>query len=163
MAHAVDCQVQPRDREVLASWARSPSIRAGLARLARIVLLAADGLGTGEIVRRSGLSKPTVIFWKRRYAAEGTATSGARPGVATMPQAKWYIQTQWSATPSEAEQITGWPHPEVIRHRTAGARHRRPRRPACAAPTLALPLRLGVGDHRPRVCEGDRPGLFVKT
>jgi transposase len=35
------------------------------------VLLAADGVGTNEIVRRTGLSKPTVIFWKRRYATEG--------------------------------------------------------------------------------------------
>ena len=47
-------EVPPRDREVLASWAWSPSIRAGLARRARIVLLAADGIGTNEIVRRTG-------------------------------------------------------------------------------------------------------------
>ena len=43
---------------------RSPSIRAGLAQRARIVLLAGDGLGTNEIVRRTGASKPTVIAWK---------------------------------------------------------------------------------------------------
>jgi transposase len=64
-------EVPPRDREVLASWVRSPSIRAGLAQRARIVLLAADGIGTNEIVRRVGVSKPTVIAWKKRYAAEG--------------------------------------------------------------------------------------------
>jgi hypothetical protein len=40
---------------------RSPSIRAGLAKRARIVLLAADGIGTNEIVRRTGASKPMVI------------------------------------------------------------------------------------------------------
>lgn len=33
--------------------------KAGLALRARIVLLAADGVGTGEIVRRVGVSKPT--------------------------------------------------------------------------------------------------------
>ena len=55
-------EVPPRDREVLASWVRSPSIRAGLAQRARIVLLAADGIGTNEIVRRTGVSKPTVIL-----------------------------------------------------------------------------------------------------
>src|SRR5258708_29580637 len=46
-------------------------MRAGLAQWARIVLRAAEGLGTNEIARRAGVSKPTVISWKRGYAAEG--------------------------------------------------------------------------------------------
>jgi len=71
MPLTVTVEVPPRDREVLASWVRSPSIRAGLAQRARIVLLAADGAGTNEIVTRTGASKPTVIAWKKRYAAEG--------------------------------------------------------------------------------------------
>jgi transposase len=71
MSLTVRVEVPPRDREVLISWTRSPSVRAGLAQRARIVLLAAEGMGTGEIVRRVGVSKPTVIAWKRRYAAEG--------------------------------------------------------------------------------------------
>jgi transposase len=79
MALTVVVEVPPRDREVLASWVRSSSIRAGLAQRARIVLLAADGIGTNEIVRRTGLSKPTVIFWKKRYAAEGTGGLADRP------------------------------------------------------------------------------------
>jgi transposase len=79
MPLTVDVEVPPRDREVLASWVRSPSIRAGLAQRARIVLLAADGAGTNEIVRRTGVSKPTVIAWKRRYAAEGIGGLGDRP------------------------------------------------------------------------------------
>jgi transposase len=79
MPLTVTVEVLPRDREVLASWARSPSIRAGLAQRARIVLLAADGLGTNEIVRRTGMSKPTVIAWKRRYSAEGVAGLDDRP------------------------------------------------------------------------------------
>ena len=79
MPLTVTVEVPPRDREVLASWVRSPSIRAGLALRARIVLLAADGAGTNEIVRRTGVSKPTVIGWKRRYAAEGIGGLGDRP------------------------------------------------------------------------------------
>src|SRR6516164_9252466 len=70
MPLTVKVEVPPRDREVLASWVRSPSIRAGLAQRARIVLLAADGLGTNEIARRAGVSKPTVILWKKRHAAD---------------------------------------------------------------------------------------------
>src|SRR3989440_55539 len=79
MPLTVKVEVPPRDREVLASWVRSPSIRAGLAQRARIVLLAADGIGTNEIVRRTGVSKPTVILWKKRYAAEGAGGLEDRP------------------------------------------------------------------------------------
>ena len=79
MPLTVGVELPPRDREVLASWIRSPSIRAGLALRARIVLLAGDGAGTSEIVRRSGVSKPTVIAWKSRYAAEGLSGLEDRP------------------------------------------------------------------------------------
>jgi len=54
MSLTVSVEVPPRDREVLASWARSPSIRAGLAQRARIVLLAADGLTGPQIAQRAG-------------------------------------------------------------------------------------------------------------
>ena len=40
---------------------------------ARIILGTADGLGTGEIVRRTGKSKPCVWRWQARFAAEGVA------------------------------------------------------------------------------------------
>jgi transposase len=79
MPLTVSVEIPPRDREVLASWVRSPSIRAGLAQRARIVLLAAGGAGTNEIVRRTGVSKPTVIAWKRRYAAGGVGGLEDRP------------------------------------------------------------------------------------
>ncbi len=67
---------------ILNSWANSTSIRAGLAQRARIVLLAAEGAGTAEIVQRTGASKPTVLNWTRRYAAEGLAglDDRQRPG-----------------------------------------------------------------------------------
>jgi len=61
----------PRDRQVLQSWARSTSVPAALAQRALIVLLAADGAGTSEIVARTGVSKPTVSAWRKRYAVEG--------------------------------------------------------------------------------------------
>jgi transposase len=73
MALTVGVEVPPADREVLLAWTRASTMRAGLAQRARIVLLAGDGLGTGEIVERVGVSKPTVIAWKRRYAEGGIA------------------------------------------------------------------------------------------
>ena len=53
------------DRAEPVRWARSPSLRAGLAQRARILLLADQGVGTNEIVERVGVSKPTVIAWKK--------------------------------------------------------------------------------------------------
>ena len=82
MSLTVTVQVPAADREVLTSWTRAPSLRAGLAQRARIVLLAADGVGTNEIVRRVAVSKPTVIAWKKRYQAEGLTglDDRAKPG-----------------------------------------------------------------------------------
>jgi transposase len=68
-----------KDRAELTRWLRTPSLRAGLAQRARIVLLADDGVGTNEIVHRVGVSKPTVIAWRKRYAAEGIAGLDDRP------------------------------------------------------------------------------------
>src|SRR4051812_13558168 len=79
MSVTVDVVMPEQDREELTRWTRSPSLRAGLAQRARIVLLADEGVGTNEIVHRVGVSKPTVIAWKKRYAAEGIAGLDDRP------------------------------------------------------------------------------------
>jgi hypothetical protein len=63
----------------LESWLRASSLRAGLAQRARIVLLAADGVPVKDIVERVGVSKPTVIGWKKRYVAEGIGGLEDRP------------------------------------------------------------------------------------
>jgi hypothetical protein len=63
--------LRPGDRELLESWTRSSSIRAGLAQRARIVLLAADGVSNTEIADRVGVSRPTVIGWRDRYVSSG--------------------------------------------------------------------------------------------
>jgi transposase len=79
MALTVDVEVPPRDRAELERWVRSPSMPAGLVQRARIVLAAADGAGTMEIVERVGVSKPTVIGWRKRYASEGIGGLDDRP------------------------------------------------------------------------------------
>jgi transposase len=79
MALTVTVDVSPRDRQVLESWLRSPSMPAGVVQRARIVLLAADGVPVKDIVERVGVSKPTVIGWKKRYAAEGLGGLEDRP------------------------------------------------------------------------------------
>jgi len=64
-------QIRDEDRTTLVSWTRSSSVRAGLATRARIVLAAAGGEGTSSIARRLGVSRPTVIQWRDRYAEAG--------------------------------------------------------------------------------------------
>jgi hypothetical protein len=63
--------LQPGDRELLESWTRSSSIRAGLAQRARIVLLAADRVWNTEIGERVGVARQTVISWRERYSHSG--------------------------------------------------------------------------------------------
>lgn len=53
MSLTVGVDVPDRDRAVMRSSTRSPSLRAGLAQRARVVLLAADGVGTAA-PRRQG-------------------------------------------------------------------------------------------------------------
>jgi transposase len=61
------------DRDRLSVLTRSSAVRAGLAQRARIVLLAADGVSNTEIAARVGVSRPTVIDWRGRYARSGIA------------------------------------------------------------------------------------------
>ena len=79
MSLTVDVVMPAEDRAELSRWTRTPSLPAGLEQRARIVLLADEGVGTNEIVKRVGVSKPTVIGWKKRYAAEGVAGLDDRP------------------------------------------------------------------------------------
>ena len=104
MALTVSVEVPPRDREVLTSWVRSTSIRAGLAQRARIVLLAGGGAATNEIVRRTGASKPTVLLWKKRYAAEGIGGLEDR-----LRPASRGLSTMWrSCWPPWSRRRSGW-------------------------------------------------------
>ena len=59
------------DRATLTSWARSSSVRAGLAMRAKVVLAIADGEGPSAVARRLGVSRPTVTQWRNRFLAEG--------------------------------------------------------------------------------------------
>jgi transposase len=79
MALTMGVDVSPRDRAELERWLRSPSMPAGLVMRAKIVLAGAEGAGTGEIVQRVGVSKPTVIAWRNRYLAEGIGGLDDRP------------------------------------------------------------------------------------
>ena len=67
------------DRQRLAELARLPSVPSGLAKRARIVLLAADGIPNAQIARTAGVSRPTVIGWRDRYVQGGIAALEDEP------------------------------------------------------------------------------------
>lgn len=67
------------DRGPLEALARSASARPSLAQRARIVLMSAEGLTNAEIARRTGATRPTVVNWRKRYAAGGINALGDLP------------------------------------------------------------------------------------
>ena len=67
------------DRDRLAELARLPSARSGLAKRARMVLLAADGMPNAQIARTVGVSRPTVIGWRDRYQVGGIGALEDQP------------------------------------------------------------------------------------
>jgi transposase len=80
---------------------------------ARIVLAAAEGLGTNAIVRRTGKSKPCVRRWRERFAAEGVAgllrDKTRPPGTPPLPRAtvERVVELTRQGPPSEATHWTG--------------------------------------------------------
>lgn len=52
-----------------------------MAKRIRVVLLAAEGLSNVRIARKAGVSRPTVLLWRKRFEAEGPETLWkVRPG-----------------------------------------------------------------------------------
>jgi len=108
---AVALGLRDGDREELARLTRASSARAGLAQRARIVLLAAEGGSNTAIAAKVGVSRPTVIDWRNRYAAQGISglEDDARSGrprtidhreivaVTLKPPPKKYGVTHWSS------------------------------------------------------------------
>lgn len=96
---------------LLHEWVRSSTIKAGLARRARIVLLAADGVANTRIAELTGSSVVTVLKWRSRYEESGIAglSDDQRSGrlkqldhfdivtTTLMPPPKKYGVTHWSS------------------------------------------------------------------
>src|SRR3954467_4823015 len=68
-----------QDRATLESWTRSSTVSAGRCERARIVLAIADGAGTSATAGMLGISRPTVIKWRERFAAHGLAGLDDQP------------------------------------------------------------------------------------
>jgi transposase-like protein/transposase len=98
-----------QDRQTLESWTRSSTVSAGQRERAEIVLAVAGGAGISGAARRLGLSRPTAIKWRDRFAASGIE------GLADQPRSgrpKTIDQAQIIAAtfepPPESLAVTHW-------------------------------------------------------
>ena len=75
--------VKDRDREQLNQVVRNGNTPQKIALRARIVLLSADGISTGEMMQQLGTTTPTISRWRDRYESEGISgllKDRSRPG-----------------------------------------------------------------------------------
>ncbi|MBA3867203.1 MAG: IS630 family transposase [Solirubrobacterales bacterium] len=68
-----------RDRQTLESWTRCSTVSAGQRERAEIVLAVAGGAGISGAARQLGVSRPTAIKWRDRFAAGGLDGLKDRP------------------------------------------------------------------------------------
>ena len=71
MRTGISFEVMPADRRRLEAIVRDRNAAQKHVWRAEIILLSADGLGTVEITRRAGKSKPCVWRWQERFMQEG--------------------------------------------------------------------------------------------
>ena len=95
------------ERTTLERWARRAKSSQALALRCRIVLACAEGVSNAEVVKRLGVSRPTVTKWRSRFVArrlEGLADE-PRPGAArtiTDEQIEQVLVTTLETTPADA-------------------------------------------------------------
>ena len=77
-------------RELLERWVRSGSTPQSIATRARIILRAGEGTPNSRIAAALGVSRPTVILWRKRFGAGGpqaltkiAAGRGRKPSIAS--------------------------------------------------------------------------------
>jgi transposase len=106
------------ERATLERWARRRTSGQALALRCRIVLACAEGASNAEVVKRLGVSRPTVTKWRSRFVArrlEGLADE-PRPGAARTisdEQVEQVLVTTLETTPADA---THWSTRSLARH-----------------------------------------------
>jgi len=70
----------PKERQTLLAWQRSTTIRIGLLRRARIILLLADGVSITDIAAMVGITRRFVYKWVQRFLEQGVEGLADKPG-----------------------------------------------------------------------------------
>src|SRR5271155_3862847 len=113
MLKGISIEVSGADRERLAAvvaYRNSPQKHVWRVR---IILATAEGCGTAQIMRRSGVSKPCVWRWQERFMREGVAgllhDKTRKPGLPPLPSAlvDRVVELTLAELPGEATHWTG--------------------------------------------------------
>src|SRR5207237_10471832 len=75
-APAAPLAASPERRHTLESWRRAHNTPKIVATRADIVLLAAEGRSNNSIASQLGITRVSVIEWRKRFAAEGLEALG---------------------------------------------------------------------------------------
>jgi DNA invertase Pin-like site-specific DNA recombinase len=78
-------RLTPAERQTLLAWQHATTIRAGLVRRARILLLLADGVTITDIARAVGMSRHHIYKWIQRFMQEGLVGLADKPGRGRRP------------------------------------------------------------------------------
>src|SRR2546423_13640802 len=70
----------PAERQTLLAWQRSTTIRAGLARRGRIILLVAERVPISQVAATAGISRRFVYKWVQRFLQAGLEGLADRQG-----------------------------------------------------------------------------------
>ena len=76
----------PEERQTLLAWQRSTTIRSGLLRRARLILLIADGVPITAIAAMVGISRRFVYTWAQRFLEQGVEGLADKPGRGRVPR-----------------------------------------------------------------------------
>jgi transposase-like protein len=77
---ALTIRLTPTQRRTLLTWQRATSIRAGLARRGRIILLVADRRSISDVAATVGISRRFVYKWVQRFLQKGLEGLADNPG-----------------------------------------------------------------------------------
>src|SRR3712207_2244874 len=106
--HAIPITLSVAGRSQLQGWARRRKTGQALATRARIVLACAEpGSTNGGVAAATGVSRPTVAPWRRRFAERGPdgLLDEPRPGAPrkiTDEQIEQAVSTTLEAAPADA-------------------------------------------------------------
>ncbi|MGK7865492.1 helix-turn-helix domain-containing protein [Falsiroseomonas sp. E2-1-a4] len=111
MRAGIVVSVMPRDRFRLEAIVAHCKTRQKHAARARVIVATADGRGTTEVLRRSGLSKPLVLRWQERFMLAGVdglhRDKTPKPGKPPLPAAT--VQRLFDLTLTEPpDETTHW-------------------------------------------------------
>ena len=107
-SQAAPVAVSPEQRALLESWQRAAGTPQSVALRCRIILLGAEGVSNSQIAKQLGVSRPTVVLWRRRFDEGGPhalteiAPGRGRPPMIDAAQVKRIVEATTRTKPRAA-------------------------------------------------------------